>query len=58
MITLYLNDGDGDLIINLLPKPFNAHTCLMYAARIRGAVFQEHCVVPIVPICRIVIINY
>ena len=29
----------------LICLPLNAHTCLVYAARIRGAVFKEHCVV-------------
>ena len=34
------------MCINLLTlKRLNAHTCLMYAARIRGAVLQEHWVV-------------
>ena len=33
-------------LLLLICVPLNAHTCLVYAARIGGAVLQEHCVVP------------
>ena len=46
-VIYYCNTFDIDIIIISVTLicllPLNAHTCLVYAARIRGAVFQEHC---------------